>query len=412
MISSSGMDAVSAVSMVDSLNLFLVNVFVALSVGGTVVVAQYRGSGNDQMVPRAAVNSVTAAFTVSFAVALTIIILHNPILQFLFGNADPAVLDNARIYLIGSCISYCGFAVEDSICGALKGVGQTKTSLSLSFIMNLSYVLFNVLFINILDMGVLGMVISLITARYLGAACAIYCFFKLDTPIRITREHFSFIRPDMLKRILYIGVPFASEQLFFNGGKILTQTFIVSMGTYAIATNAISSSYNSLMFIVGNTVSVSIITVVGQCMGRKNVADAKKLVRSFVALASAGLVLMGFIILPLFNPLMSLFNPPVEILSDLFRIAVVNWIAQFIFWPISFIIPSALRSAGDSKFTSIVAMLSMWLFRVVLGYLLGIVFNMGIVGVWMAMNIEWGVRGLVFLLRFRGTKWYAHRLID
>ena len=56
-------------------------------------------------------------------------------------------------------------------------------------------------------------------------------------------------------------------------------------------------------------------------------------------------------------------------------------------------------------------MLSMWLFRIVLGYILGIVLDFGIIGVWLAMNIEWGVRGSIFLWRFRGKKWYQHRLI-
>ena len=78
----------------------------------------------------------------------------------------------------------------------------------------------------------------------------------------------------------------------------------------------------------------------------------------------------------------------------------------------SFIVPSSLRAAGDSKYTSVVSLLSMWLFRVALGYVLGILLNFGIMGVWVAMIGECGVRGIIFMIRFHGQKWYQHHLID
>lgn len=128
-------------------------------------------------------------------------------------------------------------------------------------------------------------------------------------------------------------------------------------------------------------------------------------------LSSASYVLMAMLIFPLFNPLVSLFHPPAEIIGDIFLVFLINSIAQIPLWSVSFITPSALRTAGDSKFTSMVSMLSMWLFRVVLGYLLGIQFGMGIVGVWLAMNCEWGVRGFIFMRRFLGDKWLQHKVI-
>lgn len=117
------------------------------------------------------------------------------------------------------------------------------------------------------------------------------------------------------------------------------------------------------------------------------------------------------ILMPLFHPLVSIFSPPPEIIDDLFVVLLVNAIAQIPLWAFSFILPSALRAAGDSRFTSIASMLTMWLFRVIFGYILGIVLGYGVLGVWLAMNCEWAVRGAVFLWRFRGKKWYAHKLI-
>ncbi|AIY09638.1 MATE family efflux transporter [Paenibacillus polymyxa] len=412
MISSSGMAAVSAVNMIDSLNIFLINVFVAVSTGGTVVVAQYKGSGNDLMVSKATSGTISSVSLLALCISLFMIVLYNPILSVLFGSASPDVLANGKVYLLGSCMSFVGIAIVEAVCGALRGIGKTRASLALSLIMNLSYVLLNVVFINLLDMGVLGMTIAVNVSRYAGAACALIYLVRVDDDLRVQLRDMLYFNLAMLKKILFIGLPFAAEQMFFNGGKILTQIFIVNLGTNALATNAICSSLANVFQIPANALALTIVTVVGQCMGRRNVHDARKFTKSFIWLSSASFIVMGLILMPLFKPMVGLFHPPAEIVDDIFMVMLINTLAQIPLWSIAFITPSALRAAGDSKFTSLTSMLSMWLCRVVLGYVLGIVFNWGIVGVWLAMDIEWGVRGIVFLWRFRGNKWVQHRLID
>lgn len=412
MISSSGVDAVSAVNMVDSLNFFLISVFVAVSTGGTVVVAQYKGSGNNQMVSRAAASSVSAVTLLALAIGLVMTLFARPLLHVLFGQAEADVLANAHTYMIGSGVSYIGIAVVEAVCGALRGIGKTRASLMLSLIMNLIYVVMNVVLINFAHMGVLGMSIAINVARYSAAGYAVYYLVKKDPNLRLRVRDMLRANWSMIRKILFIGVPFAAEQMFFNGGKMLTQVFIVSMGTYAIATNAICSTFAGVTQVPANALSLTTVTVVGQCMGRQNVADARKFTRSFILLSSLFLTVTAALLLTLFKPLVGLFHPPAEIVDDIRLISAINALAQIPLWAISFLMPSALRAAGDSKFTSITSMLSMWLFRIVLGYILGIVLDFGIVGVWVAMNTEWGVRGLLFLRRFRGHKWYKHRLID
>ncbi|GGO04864.1 MATE family efflux transporter [Saccharibacillus kuerlensis] len=411
MISSAGMDAISAVNMVDSLNVFLLSIFVAVATGGTVVVAQYKGSGNDKMVSRSTAGAASTVSLLALVIGLVMVVFHNPLLNLLFGSAEPAVMELARIYMIGNGLSYVGIAFVEAVCGALRGIGRTRASLALSLVMNLTYVGLNLLFINGLNMGVFGMSLSVNISRYLAAACAVYYLLRIDAELRLQIRDFFRIGLDMLKRVFSIGMPFAAEQMFFNGGKVLTQVFIVGMGTHAIATNAISGALAGVMQIPANALALTLITVVGQCMGRRDVKDAKKLTKSFVVLGSLSYVIMGLIILPLFHPLVGIFNPPSDIVDDIFLIVLINTLAQIPLWSISFIIPSALRAAGDAKFTSLVSMLSMWLFRVVLGYVLGVVFGFGILGVWLAMNAEWGIRGIIFIWRFMGKKWYRHRLI-
>lgn len=411
MISSSGVSAVSAVNMVDSLNLFLINVFVAVATGGTVVAAQYKGSGNGLMVSKAAASSVASVTLLAAAIGILIVVLHHPLLRLLFGAASDEVLDNAKIYMIGSAVSYVGLAVVQAVCGALRGVGKSRASLMLSLIMNVSYVVLNIIFIPLMDMGVWGMTLAVNIARYAGAGCALYYLFRVDESFHLHLRDLFAVPLSMLRKIMFIGLPFAAEQMFFNGGKLLTQVFIVGLGTYAIAANAIASTLAGVLQIPAAALSLTIVTVVGQCIGRGNVRDARKYVRSFLWLGAAFLTLAGIVLLPLYPWLASLFQPPAEIIDDMFWLLLITAVAQVPLWSISFILPAALRAAGDSRFTSVTSMLTMWLFRVVLGYVLGIVMGLGVLGVWLAMNCEWGVRGAIFVWRYRGDKWYKHRLI-
>ncbi|MBO2944366.1 MATE family efflux transporter [Paenibacillus sp. F411] len=411
MISSSGVSAVSAVNMVDSLNMFMISLFVAVATGGTVVVAQYKGSGDNYMVSRAGAATVASVSMIAFGIGMLLVAFHNPVLSLLFGSASPEVLGNARTYLIGSSISYVGIGIVQAVCGVLRGIGRSRASLVLSLIMNLLYVALNVVFVLLMDMGVNGLTLAINIARYVGAACALYYLFKLDGTLHLRVRDLFHFPVSMLRKIMFIGVPFAAEQMFFNGGKLLTQIFIVSLGTYAIATHAISGALAGITQIPAAALSLTIVTVVGQCIGRGDIQDARKFIRSFLWLGSLSLLLTGLIVMPLFHPLVSLFDPPPDIVDDLFLVLLINTIMQVPLWSVSFVLPSALRAAGDSRFTSITSMLTMWLFRVILGYVLGITLGMGILGVWLAMNLEWGVRGAVFLWRLRGKKWYAHKLI-
>lgn len=412
MISSSGVEAVSAVSMVDSLNFFLVNVFIAVSTGGTVVVAQYKGSGNQDMVSRSASQAVSAVAILAIAIGGMIILLHSPVLNLLFGKADELVMENARIYLIGSCLSYPFYAVFSAIVGILRGVADTKASLMLSLVTNLSYVFFNIVLITLLKMGVMGLIISLNLARCLGMIVSLVYIVKYSHQIHFSPKDLLKFDFSIQKKILYIGIPFAAEQMFFHGGKILTQTFIVQLGTMSLTVNAITGSLSTLFQIPSNALALAVVTVVGQCIGRKDISDARKYMKSFILLSSIASILSFVVVMPFFPLLVQLYAPPAEIVQDIFIIVMVYGLAQPVLWPVSFIMPAGLRASGDSKYTSIASMLSMWLFRVVLGYVLGIILPFGIIGVWCAMILEWGVRSILFWIRFQGNKWYAHNLIE
>lgn len=411
MIASAGVAAVSAVNMVDSLNIFLVNVFIAIATGGTVIVAQYKGIGDRKMVTKTATQAVSAVTLFSIVLSAAVIIFNGPILNVLFGDAEREVLENAKLYLIGSCFSYPFIAIYQVVCGGLRGVGETKPVLGLSLLMNLTNTILNIIFIIIFNFGVLGLVISVISARIVGMVASLLYIIRYNDTIRFQIKNALHLDFTILKKVMFIGIPFAAEQLFFNGGKLITQTFIVKLGTLALTANAIAGSLTLLFQIGPNALSIAIVTVVGQCIGRRNIKDARRFTTSFIFLSSIFFVVTVVMLMPFFPLLMKMFSAPNEIIGTIFIIVLMTAVAQPILWAPAFLMPSALRAAGDSNFTSIASLLSMWFVRVILGYILGVTLVFGIIGVWVAMIIEWSIRGVVFYLRFRGEKWYQHKLV-
>jgi len=344
-------------------------------------------------------------------ISVVVIVFHKQTLTVLFGSVEEDVFRNATIFLVGSCISFPFLAVQQSVAGVLRGASETKASLVLSLIMNLAYLVLNFIFIKGFDMGIIGLSISLIAARAIGAIASFVYLLKFNQTLHFTMKSMLKLDAGILKKIMFIGLPFAAEQLFFNGGKLLTQTFVVQLGTLAMTANAIGNSISMLLQIGGSTLSVAIVTVVGQSIGSRDIQDARKFIKSILGFSVILFLLFPAIILPLFPMLMNLYASPDEIVPTIFTLVMLTTIAQPFMWALSFVLPSALRAAGDSKFTSVTSLLSMWLFRIGLGYVLGITFGMGIVGIWTAMVAEWGVRGLIFGLRFRGDKWYRHKLV-
>lgn len=412
MVSSSGEYAVSAVSMVDSLNMFLMNFFIAVATGATVVVAQYIGKRDRERAARTISQAILSSAAIALLLGVLVIVLSESIMQLLFGNAEPPVFANGRVYLIGSCISYPFYAALQTVLGSLRGMGDTRPSMVLSILANVLYLVGNFVLINLCGLGVLGLSISLVVSRAISAAASLVYLIKTRRDLHIRAKDFFRLDASLQKSILFIGLPTGTEQIFFNGGKILTQTFIVALGTASMTANAIANSITMLFYIPGNAAQLAAVTIVGQCVGAGSPSDGRSMLRNINKLTIYLQILFAVVFLP-FSPLiLKLYHASPQVEGVVMQLIFLIAAGIPLFWSRSFITPSGLRAAGDAVFTSAVALTTMWLGRVVMGYVFGLVLHWDIQGVILAMVLEWAVRGIIFGLRLRGEKWYRHKVIQ
>ena len=416
MVAYAGEAAVSGVSLVNTLDTLLVLVFTSLVSGGSVVVSQALGR-KDYEGARASAKQLLYA-TTGIAVLLTVIvlILRRPLLSLLFGAVEADVMQSAEGYFFFVALSFPLLAIDSANAACFRAMGNSLVSLLVSLMMNLINVGGNALFILVLGWGAVGAAVATLLARLIGATVLTILLHNKKHVVHL--EKLLQYKPDfkVIRSILHIGVPNGIENGMFQFGKLLTQTLISTMPTAAIAANAVANTLANIQYMTGSAFSTTMITVVGRCVGAEEKRQAKRYAGLLIKLGYLSLFIMAIVTVLFAKPLIAVYDLAPESSALAHRLILYHSICAILMWPIAFILPNAFRAASDVHFPLVVSMFSMWTFRVALSYLfapesteiLGLFslpgLGMGVMGVWVAMTVDWAFRAALFLWRFlRGT---------
>lgn len=415
-------EAVSAIGMVDSINNIFIAFFTALAVGGTVVVAQYVGQKNVKHANDAMKQALYSTVIISLFITILMWVFRDSVISILFGSADKTVISNAYTYLEITLLTYPLISISLMANGILRGSGDTKTPMKISIFMNFLNVILGYLFIygidiqnshfhmNVPSLGVKGAAIGIAIARITGAIAIIIILMRGTRLLKLKNIYNFKFNSELLKPIFCVGIPASIESLLFNGGKLITQIFIVDMGTASIASNTITNSIANMLNIPGNSLSLVATALIGQYMGRRNTEEAEKCLSYIIKASTVFLAVLAFASVPLAGFIVSLYTQNTEIIDISVKLLKLNAIFSPL-WAISFVLPAGLKGAGDAKYTMITSIIGMWLFRIIAGYILGIPLGLGVIGIWLGMYIDWIVRGILYLLRFNSGKWKEFVLI-
>lgn len=412
MISSSGQESIAAVSMINPLTTLLVCGLTAIATGGTVIVAQYKGKGDEEDISRA--SGQTLLFTVLIAVVICtlFIIFANPIVNFFYEGAEELVISKAITYLRGTSVSLFSFAFYTAIFAIFRGLGETKLCLKLTIYINLSYFIFSFIFLNLMNLDVLGTSLAYILARTLGGGIAIYYLqFAKNKLVTVHKKDIFSFNAKIIQSMLKISLPFGLEQFVLQGGSLLVQKYMVVLGTEIIAANAITNSLLSIMYAASQAVGNLATAVVGRCIGAGKKDQARLYGKSLIKLSTASLAVSIAIIMPFIKWILPVFHPAPDIVPIIYRILTIALVPILFVWPAANTSPNILRSAGDATYTSVVSLACMWALRVGAGYLAAVPLGFGIEGVWVCMVLEWLVRALFYQIRIAGQKWVTKKTI-
>lgn len=411
MVATSGEAAVSGISLVDSINMLLIQIFAALATGGAVVASQYLGGQDREDACRSAKQLLYTITALAVGITVLSVIFCRQILELVFGGIAPDVMANAQIYYYLTALSYPFLAIYNAGAALYRSMGNSRISMMVSILMNLINIVGNAILIYGFNWSVAGAGTATLLSRIVAAALMLVLIREKENLIFIEKIfHFEF-HPDMIRKILAIGVPNGLENGMFQVGKLLVQNLITTFGTSAIAANAIANSVSSFSNIPGAAIGLGLITVVGQCVGAEDYDHAVFYTKRLVKAAYLSMGVLNVALFLLAGPIVGVFNLSAAATASAAQILTTFAVFNAVIWPMSFTLPNALRAAGDARFTMVTSMISMWVFRIGFSYILSLMMGLGLLGAWFAMYIDWIVRSIVFMIRFARGKWKQKKVI-
>ena len=399
MVAAVGETAVSGVSLVDSISILIIQMLAALATGGSVVCAQYIGKKQPENACEAAGQLILVTTMVSVVIAVIALIGNRHLLAMIFGKVENSVMENAQIYFWLSALSYPFLAVYNSCAALYRAMGNSKVSMYASLVMNAINIAGNAICVFGLHMGVEGVGIPTLISRAFAAILMLFLIQRPQNVIRIRNLQELRFNGRMIEDILKVGVPNGMENTMFQFGKLFLQSLVSSLGTVAIASYAVASNLVTFEYLVGNAIGLGIITIVGQCVGAGEWEQAKQYTKKLVLVNYAALVVICSLMILFRNQVVGIYNLSPEATRTSAEMLFAHSLAMVV-WPLAFTIPYSLRASFDAPFTMYVSVASMWIFRIASAYFFVKVLNLGVMGVWYGMYIDWVFRGLLFVNRF------------
>lgn len=405
MVARVGEAAVSGVSLVDTVMLLIINIFTALATGGAVIAGQYLGRKD----PKIGCEATAQLFNFTFLFSIFIMILgylgQNMILYHVFGKIEPEVMKDSRTYLLIVLSSIPMIAMYNAGAAIFRAMGNSNIAMKTSLLMNSINVFGNALLIFGFHRGVEGVAIPTVVSR--GVACVVILILlnNQEHELHILHPYPFKIKWNVLKKILYIGIPNGLENSMFQLGKIAVLSLVSGLGTASLAANAVGNNIANFAILPGMSFGFALLTVCAQCVGAGDFEQVKYYTKHMMRVEYLCLIASNLIVILALPFILSVYNLSDEAARYANDIILYHAACVVTIWPLSFTLPNTLRAAADVKITMVLSIISMWVFRFGFSYLLTMVFHMGIFGVWVAMTIDWLVRGIFFVCRYKSGRW-------
>ncbi len=411
MVANVGEAAVSGVSLVDNIMVLLINIFAALATGGAVVAGQYLGQKREKDACIAAKQLIWFIFLCSVGITAIVYLGRNFILHSVFGAIDADVMSSANTYLMIVTASIPFIALYNGGAAIFRAMGNSKVSMQVSIVMNVINVAGNAILIYGFHRGTEGVAIPTLVSRMVAAILILGLLCNQTRVLHLEKTLRYHLNGSMVKRILNIGVPNGLENSMFQLGKILVLSLVSTFGTSAIAANAVSNAVALFQILPGMAISLAVTTVISRCVGAGDYEQAKYYTRKLLKITyccMAVTVALIFAVLPL---IMKVYNLSAGTSAESEKILLFHGCSAILVWPIAFNLPAVFRASGDVRYSMITSIVSMWIFRIAFSYILGKYMGIGVLGVWIAMIIDWCFRAILFVYRYFSGKWQGRSAV-
>lgn len=361
-----GKTALAAVSSTGSLINLIVNLFMGLSVGASVVVARRYGAGDHAGVNKVLHTAVTLSIVSGVLVAIVGFSLSRTLLEMMDSPAD--VIDQATLYLRIYFIGIPAAMVYNYCAASLRAIGDTKRPLYYLSISGAVNVVLNLILVIVLHMGVAGVAIATAVSQVVSMVLIVICLLRTDGCIHLDPKKLRIDLPE-LKEVLRIGLPAGLQSSVFAISNVLIQSSINSFGSAVMAANGAAGNIEGFIYTAMNSISQATLTFTGQNMGAKRYDRIPRILGACSALVTIIGLIAGVAAYTGGPVLLKLYTTDPEVVKiGLVRLSFVG--LPYFLCGLMEVIAGMLRGCGYSITPMIVSMLGACAFRVIWIYTL------------------------------------------
>lgn len=404
MVAHVGEAAVSGVSLVDFVMQLLISIFAALATGGAVIAGQYLGKKQQDDANETANQLIWFTGIISIVVMLGIYIFKSLILHGLFGQISEDVYRNANIYLLIVAASIPFLAVYSSGAAAFRTMGNSKLPMKVMMAMNMLNLTGNAVLVYGFKMGTAGVAIPTLVSR-IGAAVIILAILLEKTyPLHLKKTFQYRLNKNIVKQILGIGIPYGLENGMFYLGRLVILSLISTFGTAAIAANSVSGTIVMFEVLPGMAIGLGLTVIISRCVGMGDFEQARYYTKKIMKIIYVTFILTSIGVLALLPTILNIYGLSPEATEWTYKLIWAHAV-MLVIWPLGYTLPVTFRAAGDARFPMLISVASMIFCRIILAFVFSLYFEMGMLGTWAAMFVDWIVKAIIFVWRYLSGRW-------
>lgn len=411
MVSYAGEAAISGVGLVDMINNLIITVLAAVATGGAVIVSQYIGSQDKEKAHFASGQLMAITAIISTVIMILCLLFHKGLLNLFFGSIESNVMEACITYFLITALSFPFLGIYNSSSALFRSIEKTKVTMYVSLLMNVINIVGNYIGVMILHAGVAGVAIPTLISRVVASVVMFVLSMNQKNAVYVKMKNIFSWNTVMIRKILQIAVPNGIENGLFTLGRVLVTSIVAMFGTSQIAANSVAGSIDQIAIVVVNAINLGIVTVVGQCVGANDYNQASYYIKKMMRISYIVTAIIGGIVIVILPFILNLYTLSEEARNLTYILVIIHNVMAFALHPTSFVLPNGLRAAGDVKYSMFVGIGSMIVFRLGAAVLFGIILNLGVIGVWIAMGSDWLCRSVFFMIRYLNGKWKEFKII-
>ncbi len=413
MVSSAGPAAVSAVSLVDAINVLFITIFSGMASGGGVIISQYIGHRDYKQAKDSANQMVYVSVAMALLFMGLLLCSQEAVLRLIYGSIEQDVFENCKTYFFITLWGYPFSAVGGASVYVLRAMGKNRQSAICTISFNVVNVIGNAILIYGFGMGVAGAAIATTLSRVTYAVMGIWM--AGNKKLTVHYDKLLKIRLDfgIIRRIVRIGFASSLEFGLFYGGRILITSLVATFGTAMITANSVASTINNIGWAIVGAFGTAMMPVVGQCIGADEKEQAKYYMKKMAGAGTLAMLILFSATFLLRHQLVRMYKLDQETLDICaYYVGVYAVFAICAMYSLAFAPVSGFRAAGDVRYAAALAIFSMFTFRVALAYVLNAIFpSLGLMCVCIGMAVDWVCRSVMNVIRYRSGKWLYKRVI-